>query len=264
MPQDKNSAVDEFLGDLKNSDGDGVFEGDKKEELFAGDNIEGEQEKGQEDAGEDKPVAFHKLRNDPKFLRFLDKEISKRTPRTPEKEERNESQNSSTDKINDVLIRIIGNDTPEKVSAIRDLREVLLEREELGAQKAIREIDSRQDAENQAVREAQEELETGFDDIESTFNVDLTSNSAQAKKTRTEFINFMERIAPKDGDGEIASFPDFEETFRLFQETKKTQPNVRAREVASRGMTRTADASNTPTPRDYSWKGVERFLSGKK
>lgn len=256
MENDKtNSAVDEFLGDLKNNDGDEVFEAasenpfdeviESKEEII--------------EKPEDKPVPFNK---DPKVLKFIEKEVAKKLADfTPQRETKQEFVENAGDEIDEVLTRIIGNDTPEKVSAIKDFKKILIAREEAGAEKALRELDNRQQAEIQAEQEAEQELEAGFESIEDTFNVDITSNTPQARKTRKEFIEFIEKIAPKDENGEIRDYPDFEETFKLFQEKNKPQPNYRARDIASRGMTRTSDASNMPVERDYSWNGVERFFS---
>lgn len=250
---DKNNAVDEFLGDLKNNDGDGVFEA-SKENPFENENI-AQEEVVQEEVKE-KPIPFHK---DPKVLKFIEKEVEKRAnafkPQT-------EEQKFVGDDIDDVLTRIIGNDTPEKVSAIKDFRKVLLEREERGAERALSQLDQRRQAEIQEENDARAELEEGFETIESTFNVDLSSKTPQARKTRNDFIEFIQRIAPKDENGEVSDYPDFEETFKLFQERKKPELNTRNRELASRGMARSGETSTTPKDRDFSWKGVEKAISG--
>lgn len=257
---DKNSAVDEFLGDLQNNDGDGVFEV-SKEDPFGEDNIQ-QEETGEEEIKEEKPLPFHK---DPKVIKFIEKEVAKRTQNVQQSNVQQSQEQpivSSGDDIDDVLTRIIGNDTPEKISAIKDFKKVLLEREEKGAERALSRFEQQRQAELQAELDARAELEEGFENIESTFNVDLSSKTPQARKTRNEFIDFIQRIAPKDENGEVSEYPDFEETFKLYQATKKPDLNTRNREVASRGMTRSGDASNTQGPRDYSWKGVEKAIGG--
>lgn len=255
--EDKNNAVDEFLGDLKNNDGDGVFE-PSKDNPFEGQDIINEDFK-EEEVKDDKPLPLHK---DPKVQRFIEKEVSKRIAEfKPEKEEGKFVREVVGDDIDDVLVRIIGNDTPEKVSAIKDFKKVLLEREEKGAERALRELDARRQAEAEAERKAEEELQQGFETIEDNFNVDLTSKAPQARKLRGEFIDFVKKIAPKDEYGEVVDYPDFEETFKLFQERAKPQPNTRARELASRSMTRTSDASTIPASEGKSWKDVDKVFS---
>ena len=58
---------------------------------------------------------------------------------------------------------------------------------------------------------------TGLARIEDNYDVDLTSTAPQAKKLRTEFIEFVERIAPKDEYGNVKEYPDFESSFELFR-----------------------------------------------
>ena len=256
MGEDKNQAVDEFLGDLKNNDGDAVFE-PEKDKLFQNENIPADVIKEEEVVREDKPLPFHK---DPKVQKYIQKEIDKALGDIPKNTEKEFIKESATDEIDDVLIRLIGNDTPEKVRAVQDFKKVLLEREEKGAERALRELENRRQAELREEQEAERELAQGFEAIEDTFNVDLTSNTPQSKKMRSEFIDFVEEIAPKDKFGEVKEYPDFEAAFKLFQNTRKPPSSSINRALASRGMTRTTDTSNTPILTDQSWKGVEKAL----
>lgn len=257
MPNNK-SAVDEFLEDVN---GKATPEADNDFGFPNPENMDGQlfegvkpQEKEEEEEEEEpkKPLPFNK---DPKVLKFIEKEVAKRLdnfkPEVPEMvtEERG-------DEIEDILTRIIGNDTPEKVSAVRDFKKVLIERENKGAEKAIAEWENRRQSELREEQEATAQLEAGLESIEETFNVDLTSN----RKMRTEFLDFVEKIAPKDANGDVIDYPDFEETFRVFKEMKKPQPNLRAREIASRGLERTTEAK-PQQPQDYSWRGVEKMLN---
>lgn len=209
---------------------------------------------------EEKPVPFHK---DPKVTRFIEKAVEKRVSQIKPSETTQFIKETTGDDIDDVLTRIIGNDTPEKLSAIKDFKKVLLEREEKGAQKALDQIESKRREEEAEERRAQEELTQGFENIEETFGVDLTSNTASAKKDRTDFVEFITRIAPKNSEGQVIAFPDLEASYETFQERKKanTQPNTKAKELASRGMSRSADASTVPQNTDKSWAAVERIFS---
>jgi hypothetical protein len=208
-------------------------------------------------------LPFHK---DPKIQKFIDREIKKAlneriSDRPTETERFTREVVKDEDPLTDVLTRVIGNDTPEKVSAIKDFKRALDSRDERVRAEALREIDSRVDEEREAEIDAQNELIQGFEDIEETFNVDITSNTPQAKTIRGEFVDFIKRVAPKDEDGQVTEYPDLEQTFQLFQDMKKVNqaPN-RAKELASRSMNRGGDASALPEEKDTSWRGVEKVF----
>ncbi len=260
----KNNAVEDFLsgvnGDNENLDklpeenifGDMGLEQDPEKV----DKTTEETPKAKEDDSEEDELPFNK---NPKLKRYIDKEVARLTQHlTPrEREDVKEKIEQEPDLVS-AFTRIIGNDTPEKVDALRLLGDTVnkLKADARAGTELL-------EAERRAEREAQEALSQGFENIEDNFNVDLTSNDPTAKKTRAEFIDFIRRVAPKNEYGEITDYPDFQETFTLFQEIKKKQPvsNNRAKELASRGMERSGDASKIPALADPSWKGVDKFLS---
>lgn len=247
--------VDEFLGGLDNSPKDDVFKPEVADPFKREDTkVEGDEKK------DDKPLPFHQ---DPKVQRFIAKEVEKRLgDRQPEVERFvQETKSEESDEVMDVLTRIIGNDTPEKLAAIKDFKKVLGNLEEKGAQRALAQLDAQANEERQAEIEAQNELADGFQAIEDTFDVDLTSSNPQAKKERSEFVDFIKRVSPKDEDGQVTSFPDLEETYKLFKETKKPESNNRAKELSSRSMARSSDASNVQQTGDKSWRAVEKIFS---
>lgn len=247
MPTDK-SAVDDFLSSLGGQEEKDPFAaiGEPEEKVIEEDKVE-------------KPIAFHK---DPKVLRFIEKEVAKRTtdikPAVP-------ATVGTDDEITDVLTRIIGNDTPEKQQGVKDLRKVLSGLEEKGAQRALQQLDERAQEEHARDLKVQEELNEAFEEVEESYNVDLSSNTAQAKKMRSEFVDYVRKIAPKDKTtGEVIGFPDMLTAFEEFQDRqKRTIPsNARSKELAARGMARSTDASIAPQQgRDYSFKGVEKYLA---
>lgn len=248
--------VDEFLKGVDDSPKDDPFKPESADPFQTKEpaKVEGEEKK------DDKPLPFHQ---DPKVQRFIQREVEKRLGDKPTETERfvQETANDKEDEISDVLTRIIGNDTPEKVAAIKDFKKVLGNLEEKGAQKALAQIEAQASEERQAEIEAQNELVDGFQAIEDTFEVDLTSNNPQAKKERSEFVDFIKRVSPKDEEGQVIQFPDLEETYKLFKETKKPESNNRAKELSSRSMARSSDASNIQATGDKSWKAVDKLFS---
>jgi hypothetical protein len=248
------NAVDEFLEDVNGKAEPGTDElGFPNNEDFSKELLGDEPtvEVKEEKEEEEKPLPFNK---DPKVLKFIEKELNKRLnefkTQLPDKS-KEEIREESEDLVS-AFTQIIGNDTPEKVHALKMLDKTVrgLEDKALSATRQL-------EAERQAEQEAITELESGLESIEETFNVDLTNN----KKLRAEYLDFIERIAPKDEDGEVVSFPDFQESFKLFKEMKKPQPNMRAREIASKGMTRPSGTPEIASAQDYTWSGVEKMIA---
>lgn len=207
---------------------------------------------------------FHK---DPKVQRYVQREIAKALegikPQGEVETFIREVAGGDDEELTDVLTRMIGNDTPEKVAVLKDFKKALGNIEARGAQKAMSQFQAEQQRVAQEDVKAQSALTQGFEDIEDEYGVDITSNTPIAKKTRNEFIDFVKRIAPKNTQGIVTEFPDFSEAFQVFQETKKADKptNTRAKELANRGMARSAATSNDVKPKDNSWSAVDRLFS---
>lgn len=248
--------VDQFLGDLDKVEQD-PFKSETEDPL-----AQPEKEEKKEEVVEEKEekLPFHK---DPKVQRFIEKEIERRMPQPQVVERQVEVEKNEEDPLLDVLTRVIGNDTPEKVAAIRDFQRALDSRDERIRQAALNELDARENEEKEAEIQAQNELVEGFESIEDTFGVDITSNKPQAQKIRSDFVDFIKRVAPKDSEGQVTEFPDLEETFALFQDLKKESnpTSNRAKELAARSMSRSSDSTVAPQTTDKSWNAVERWFS---
>lgn len=202
-----------------------------------------------EEVEEEKPLPFHK---DPKVLKFIEKEIAKRTP---QREETIETKKEEEDDLVSAFTNIIGNDTPEKVHALKMLSKTIDGiREE--ASSAKRELE----AERIADQEAEQELESAFESIEETFDVDFDRNP----KLRSEFVTFVEKIAPKDRQGNIVDYPDMLSAYETFNEMKSAtrQPN-RAKELASRSLARSSETT-TVQPKRIDWNSVEDMMDNLK
>ncbi len=213
---------------------------------------------------DEKPVPFHK---DPKVQRYVEKEIEKAlgNNRQVPSEKTQDVVSSDVKDVIGAFTAIIGNDTPEKVKALEALEKTLNGSDERASAKAIERFAQQQQEAiskaNEAEKAAQDELDTYFDEIEETYDVDLSSNAASAKALRSQFIDYVRKIAPKDENGEVKAFPDLVSSFEVFQEQNKksaTQPN-RAKELASRGLTRSSDTTAT-APQGRSWKDVDRYF----
>ncbi len=254
MDKDK-SAVEAFLEGTGN---DSMFEQPSKDPFEAIKAEEEVKEDKVEVEKEEKPLPFHK---DPKVQKFIDKEIEKRLKdiKIPEPEVRIEKKDDD-----DYYERLIGNDTPEKLAMIKEAKardERLLNQAE---ERAFNRLSQKEQESLQADKEAEEELSSAFESIEDTYDVDISSSNPQAKKTRQEFISFVEKIAPKDRYGEIVDYPDMLSAFETFTEMKKstTQPS-RAKELAARGLSRSAETT-IKDAKKIDWNSVEEMMDGLK
>lgn len=197
---------------------------------------------------ETKEVPFHK---NPKLTKFIEREVNKRLqdykPETPVQPAPLKTTDDNEDPLTEVLTRIIGNDTPEKLSAIKDFNKALSGRDEKVKQEALQELYAKESESRQAEIDAQNEVSSALDDIEDEFNVDITSKTPQATKLRSDLLSFIERISPKDKEGNITSYADFKESFKTFKEINKPTPNDRAKTLADRSISNTASVTTKQT-----------------
>lgn len=218
-----------------------------------------EEEVKEEEAEAEKPIPFHK---DPKIQRYISKEVAKALESAPKPSLEREFRSETEDEGTDILTRIIGNDTPEKLSAVKDFRKYLGSLEEKAAQKALSEFQAQAEQQVEEDRKAQRELDDSFEEIEDTYSVDLTSNAPAARKARSEFVDYIRKIAPKNQDGEVIAYPDLNAAFEEFQERSKRAPsNTKAKELAARGMSRSTDTSQAPATGPKNWNAVEKFIN---
>ena len=207
---------------------------------------------------EEDKVPFNK---NPKVLKFIEREVKRLTSENkPETPTAPLHRTEDEDPLTDVLTRVIGNDTAEKISAIKDFKKALESRDQRVKEDALSEINARADRERQAEIDAQNEVSDALDAIEETFDIDMTSSSAQAKKVRGEFLDFVGRVAPKNQNGDIVSYPDFVETYKVFREMNRTPSNDRAKSLASRSIAPSSEAT-VAQPTGSSWDDTERMIA---
>lgn len=240
---DEKDAVSSFLNEVTES-----------RELFKEE--ETEQDVIEEQDKEEKPLPFNK---DPKVQKYIERQVEKaikdKTPTAAQ------TFKKEVDDINlpDSFVRLIGNDTQEKIDVLKDMSKYFSTLKGEARQEFLDDMKAQEQAKAQADQKAQEELENAFEEIEENYSVDLSSNTVSAKQLRAQFIEHVRRVAPKDENGEVAMFPDMLGAFEDFQEKSKRPTATRAKELANRGLTRSGDtASASPTGR--SWKDVDRFL----
>lgn len=261
MEKKNKGAEDDFLAgldDTKETDALGLSV--ESEELFPEEKEEKKEGAIEIEEKTEKPIPFYK---DEKIQRYIEKQVDKRikdfkpsTEQTFRKE-----VGESDDKIVSALTRLVGNDTDEKRAVLADLKSALDERDDRASQKAYERLQHMQneerEQEKQELEEAESELEEGFEEIETSFGVDLTSGTAQANRLQNAYREFLQSIEPKGGYQE---YPDFSRTFELFKNSVQKRSNATAKVLASRGMERST-ASTTEKPKGTSWADVDKMLN---
>lgn len=248
MDKDKN-AVDEFLGNLENKQDESSFQ-DNTQDAF-GETIEAKEVEDKEE----KPLPFNK---DPKIQKFIEKELDKRLKdyKGPEEKAQAGTEDSFKEAM-DAFTAAIGNDTPEKVSALTALQKALSGLDQRASEKAIAHIEQIQAKQIEADKKADEELSNGFESVEEQFEITFT------KEKKKQFAEFLEKVAPKDENGEIIAYPDFIATYETFEKLNKlSQPPNRAKELASRSMARSSETGSQQIRKanTSSFESTDNFL----
>lgn len=202
---------------------------------------------------DEKPLPFHK---DPKVQRYVEKQIEKAMEKMPKPSAESQFK-KDVEEINlpASFIKLVGNDTEEKKGVLKDLSNYFSTLKGEARQEFLEEMKQQEQQQVAEDTAALTELNTGFEQIEEEYGVDLTSDT----KTRAAFVEFLRKVSHKNADGEVDQFADIPSTWETFQGMNRSQPASRAKELASRGMTRSADATIS-SKTGNSWKDVERHF----
>lgn len=252
MSEDK-SAVEKFLGSL-GEEGENPFE-ENTEDPFAQQEVE--PTVGREEDTAAKPLPFNK---DPKIQKYLEKREREIEDRILSKVKEREPAPTSQE-VDDYYERLIGNDTPEKVAMIKEAKARDERMLALAEERALGRLTQKEQESLAADKAAEAELENAFENIEESYGVDISSNNPLARKTRQEFVTFVEKIAPKDRNGDIIDYPDMQSAWETFSEIKRANPTPsRAKELASRSMARSAETTAVQQTK-ASWDAADDFIA---
>lgn len=146
--------------------------------------------------------------------------------------------------------RIYGTESPEAREATEILKRTLLGLKESAKQEALQEIQQRQEVETRAVKEAESMLDDMVDEIEEVYGLALT------EQQQSDFYRLLERMSPKDRDGNILYYADHIAVWEDYQTRLKAQTNTAARDLASRSMTNSGSAPS----QNADAEATERYL----
>lgn len=148
-------------------------------------------------------------------------------------------------------------DTPEARRAWAIQENMLKNYVSQAKQEAIEEIESRQQREVAEQKQYEQLIDNVLEDLEDEYGIDLTSNAPAARKARTEYLEMVSNLSPKDEDGTITGYADFHSTFELYQEKLQKQSSSRNKELAARSMHKSGqETNNAPqiTPGFRGWQ----------
>lgn len=149
--------------------------------------------------------------------------------------------------IDPILTQLYGNEERGKEAAL--LHQKLLDSyAQRAEEKALEKFQSIQTEREQEVKQFENFIDSEFEEIEDSHNVDLTSNAPAARKARNEMLELLEKISPKDDNGNITEYADMSGVYEMYQlkhAQEKGGASDRQKEVASRGMVK---GDNSPTP----------------
>lgn len=139
--------------------------------------------------------------------------------------------------------RIYGVDSPEAREATQILRDTLLSIKREAVAEAKAEFERYQSNEVNAVREAESQLDTMLEEIEDEFDVDLTSR--ESADHRRDYLTLLEKMSPKDRDGNITQFADHRAVWEIYQSRFEKPKDNTAKNLASRGMQQSNQVQNS-------------------
>jgi len=143
-----------------------------------------------------------------------------------------------------------------KENALR-LSKVISDIKQNAKEETLKEIKQERERELASQKEYETFIDNELESLEDEFSVDLTSNSPKARKARTEFLEMVQDLSPKDEDGNIISYADFGSTFDVYKKTKTEdkENTTRRDEIASRSMRRSSSGTETIKPRTPGFGG---------
>lgn len=256
--------IDKFFGDLPTDDkterdifGDGSGKPKASEEGVLPENGEGE-------GGEGKGEEFRKNRRHRRLeekMRQKDEMLIALNERVRVLSEVKNQEGFTPGQMPAEWVALYG-DTPEAKTAWAMQERLLKEHREQAKKEAIAEFREEQANAIKQQKEFESFIDTELEDLEEEFNIDLTSNAPAAKKARREFLELVQKVSPKDENGNVTGYADFASTFELYKNQKAAaeKPNTtvnRQKEIAAQSMQESGQgkpAQKAPTPGFHGWK----------
>lgn len=134
--------------------------------------------------------------------------------------------------------RLYGTDSPEAQAATQLLSDALKGVEDRATERALEAFRAEQQQEADAVGQNERTLDSMVEDIEDTFNVTMDA------QTQKGFFQLLEKLSPKDHNGNIIEYADAHAVFEELQARRAPAQN-RAKDLAARSMVKTGASPDT-------------------
>ena len=147
------------------------------------------------------------------------------------------------------LIRVFG-DTPEGKEIARIMEKKMESVTSRAEERALEKLLAQRSQEDNEVKQYESLIDSQIESVEDEYNVDLSSGTPTAKKARKEFLDMIVKLSPKDEEGNITNYADFQSTFEVYQSTIEKPNASRNKELASRSMQKSGQADTAALEED--------------
>lgn len=141
------------------------------------------------------------------------------------------------------LSKIYGTDTPENATATELLIASVKEAKEAAKYEALEAFRAEQAKEREQVQKAEQTLTAMVEDIEDETGITLDD------QTQKGFFTLLEKLSPKDSNGNILAYADHNAVWEEYQ-SRKVQTNNRAKDLSARSMVRPGSSPTTTVSQD--------------
>lgn len=139
---------------------------------------------------------------------------------------------------------IYGDDTPEKRQASDIMETTLRKIHESAVEKALAKFEEQRGAESKAEIEEGNRLDEILENVEESHGIDMSLES-----DRKGFLTLLEKVSPKDRDGNIIEFADPDTVAELYLSRRERSTN-RAKELSDRSMARSGSSQPSKIEED--------------
>lgn len=145
--------------------------------------------------------------------------------------------------------RIYGTNSPEAIEATELLKQSLRDVKNAARDEALETFREEQRRERGAVQQEEQNLDGMIEELEDEYRTAMNEN------TKRGFFQLLEKMSPKDREGNIIAYADHHAVWEELQ-TKKQSTNTRAKDLASRSMVQTGASPSSGVEVDAN----ERYL----
>lgn len=173
------------------------------------------------------------LREERQASSFLAEQLAKTNERLDRVVDAKSAVNEGGEDLKGVE-KIYGTDSPEALAATELLKSALQGVEKRAIESALETFRKEQQEAQKELKNEENNLNSMLEDLEDNYDVDLSS--PKSEETRKAFFKRLEKLSPKDGDGNILHFADHRAVWEDLQSQIQKKPENRAKDLSARSM----------------------------